>query len=306
MANHKTTLDSLFKPQSIALIGAAHTEEKLGGVILKSLLKFKGKVYPVNPKYKELMGIKAYPSAADVPEPVDLTIIMRPAAEVPEIISGLRDKTKVIIIMSSGFAEIGESRLQNEIKKIGKDVGVRILGPNCMGIYNPYHRLDTFFLPDNRLKRPKKGNVALVSQSGALLSCLLGALDASNSGISKAIGYGNAIDIDEADLFEYLAEDRRTDVVISYIESVGDGRKFIEKANALSKKKPLLILKSGKGESGQAAAFSHTGRLAGRYEVFHSILKQFGIQEAEDFDVLMDATKALAYQGKFTPPAPPP
>ena len=103
----KATLDSLFKPQSIALIGAAHTEEKLGGVILKSLLKFKGRVYPVNPKYKELMGIKAYPSAADIPEPVDLTIIMRPAAEVPEIISSLRDKTKTIIIMSSGFAETG-------------------------------------------------------------------------------------------------------------------------------------------------------------------------------------------------------
>lgn len=298
MASHKASLDSLFKPQSIALIGAAHTEEKLGGVILKSLLKFKGKVYPVNPKYKELMGIKAYPSAADIPEPVDLTIIMRPAAEVPEIISSLRDKTKTIIIMSSGFAETGENALQDEVKKAGRDIGARMLGPNCMGIYNPHHRLDTFFLPENRLKRPKKGNVSVVSQSGAILSCLLGALYASNSGISKAIGYGNAIDIDEADLFEYLAGDRRTDVVISYIESVGDGRKFIEKANALSKKKPLLILKSGKGESGQAAAFSHTGRLAGRYEVFHSILKQFGIQEAEDFDVLMDATKALAYQGQ--------
>ena len=301
----KATLDSLFKPQSIALIGAAHTEEKLGGVILKSLLKFKGRVYPVNPKYKELMGIKAYPAAADIPEPVDLTIIMRPAAEVPEIISSLRDKTKTIIIMSSGFAETGENALQDKVKKAGRDIGARMLGPNCMGLYNPYHRLDTFFLPENRLKRPKKGNVSVVSQSGAILSCLLGALDASNSGISKAIGYGNAIDIDEADLFEYLAGDRRTDVVISYIESVGDGRKFIEKAKALSKKKPLLILKSGKGESGQSAAFSHTGRLAGRYEVFHSILKQFGIQEAEDFDVLMDATKALAYQGKFTPPAPP-
>lgn len=298
MASHKASLDSLFKPQSIALIGAAHTEEKLGGVILKSLLKFKGKVYPVNPKYKELMGIKAYPSAADIPEPVDLTIIMRPAAEVPEIISGLRDKTKTIIIMSSGFAETGENALQDKVKKAGRDIGARMLGPNCMGIYNPHQRLDTFFLPENRLKRPKKGNVSVVSQSGAILSCLLGALYASNSGISKAIGYGNAIDIDEADLFEYLAGDRRTDVVISYIESVGDGRKFIEKANALSKKKPLLILKSGKGESGQAAAFSHTGRLAGRYEVFHSILKQFGIQEAEDFDVLMDATKALAYQGQ--------
>ena len=293
-------LDSLFKPKSVALIGAAHTEEKLGGVILKNLLKFKGSVYPVNPKYSELMGLKAYPSARDIPEPVDLAIIMRPAAEVPEVLRELAGKTKSVIIASSGFAEIGENEIQNEVIKTGKEIGVRILGPNCMGIYNPYHRLDTFFLPDERLKRPKKGNVAVVSQSGAILSCLLGALETSNTGVSKAIGYGNAIDINEADIYEYLAKDRNTGVVISYIESLGDGRKFIEKAKVLSEKKPLLILKAGKGVSGQAAAFSHTGRLAGKYEVFHSILRQFRIREVEDFDVLIDATKALAFQGQAT------
>ena len=140
--------------------------------------------------------------------------------------------------------------------------------------------------------------MAVVSQSGAILSCLLGALETSNTGVSKAVGYGNAIDIDEADIYEYLAKDRNTGVVISYIESLGDGRKFIEKAKILSGKKPLLILKAGKGLSGQAAAFSHTGRLAGKYEVFHSILRQFGIREVEDFDVLVDAAKALAFQGR--------
>ncbi|RJQ41467.1 MAG: CoA-binding protein [Nitrospiraceae bacterium] len=294
--NNNVSLDSLFKPKSIALIGAAHTEEKLGGVILKNLLKFKGAVYPVNPKYSELMGLKSYPSARDIPEPVDLAIIMRPAAEVPEILRELAGKAKSVIIASSGFAEIGENKIQNEVMKIGKEIGVRILGPNCMGIYNPSHRLDTFFLPDERLKRPKKGNVAVVSQSGAILSCLLGALETSNTGVSKAIGYGNAIDINEADIYEYLAKDKNTGVVISYIESLSDGRKFIEKAKILSEKKPLLILKAGKGVSGQAAAFSHTGRLAGRYEVFHSILRQFGIREVDDFDVLIDATKALAFQ----------
>lgn len=296
----KTNLDSLFKPKSIALIGAAHTEEKLGGVILKNLLKFKGAVYPVNPKYSELMGLKAYPSASDIPEPVDLAIIMRPAAEVPEILRELAGRAKSVIIASSGFAEIGENEIQNEVIKAGKEIGVRILGPNCMGIYNPSHRLDTFFLPDERLKRPKKGNVAVVSQSGAILSCLLGAIENSNTGVSKAVGYGNAIDINEADIYEYLANDKSTSVVISYIESLGDGRKFIEKAKILSEKKPLLILKAGKGVSGQAAAFSHTGRLAGKYEVFHSILRQFGIREVEDFDVLIDATKALAFQGRAT------
>lgn len=290
------SLDSLFKPKSIALIGAAHSEEKLGGVILKNLLKFKGSVYPVNPKYTELMGLKAYPTACDIPEPVDLAIIMRPAAEVPQILKELAGRTKSVIIASSGFAEVGETALQEEVKRIGEEIGIRILGPNCMGVYNPHKRLDTFFLPDERLKRPKKGNVAVVSQSGAILSCLLGAIENSNTGVSKAVGYGNAIDINEADIYEYLAKDRNTGVVISYIESLGDGRKFIEKAKILSEKKPLLILKAGKGVSGQAAAFSHTGRLAGKYEVFHSILKQFGVREVEDFDVLIDATKALSYQ----------
>lgn len=289
------SLDSFFKPKSVALIGAAHTEEKLGGVILKSLLKFKGEIYPVNPKYKELMGLKAYPSAGDIPE-VELAIIMRPSAEVPGILRELKGKTKSVLIMSSGFAEIGETGLQEEVKKIGKESGFRIVGPNCMGIYNPYHKLDTFFLPHARLRRPKSGNVSIVSQSGAILSCIMEEIRKSNAGVSKIVGYGNAVDVDESDIYDYFAEDKKTDVVISYIESVGDGRKFVEKAKALTDKKPLLILKSGKSSSGEVAAFSHTGRLAGRYEVFHSILRQFGIQEADDFEGLLDATKALSYQ----------
>lgn len=289
------SLNYLFNPKSIALIGAAHTEEKLGGVILKNLLKFKGSIYPVNPRYKELMGLKGYASVKDI-SPVDLAIIIRPASEVPEILRGLEGKAKCVIIASSGFAEIGEIGLQNEVGRIGKEIGIRILGPNCMGLFNPYQRLDTFFLPYERLKRPKKGNVAVVSQSGAILSCLLSAVRHANTGVSKAIGYGNAVDIDESDLYEYFAEDENTDVVVSYIESIGSGRKFIEKAKMLSKKKSLVVLKSGKGMSGQAAAFSHTGRLAGRYEVFHSIMKQFKINEVRDFDELVDATKALSYQ----------
>jgi acyl-CoA synthetase (NDP forming) len=293
------SLDYLFKPESIALIGAAHSEEKLGGVILRNLLRFKGRVYPVNPNYPELMGLRSYASMQDIPEAVDLTIIMRPAAEVPEILKGLKGRTKSVIIASSGFAEIGRNELQDEVQRIGKEINARILGPNCMGLYNSHHNLDTFFLPHERLKRPKKGNAAVVSQSGAILSCILSGLREANAGVSKAIGYGNAIDIDESDIYEYFAEDKNTAVVISYVESLGDGRKFIEKAKALSEKKPLIILKSGKGESGQAAAFSHTGRLAGRYEVFNSILRQFGLKEAMDFDELIDATKALSYQRPF-------
>jgi acyl-CoA synthetase (NDP forming) len=169
-----------------------------------------------------------------------------------------------------------------------------------MGIFNPASRLDTFFISPERMKRPKRGNVAILSQSGAIMASLFETLRASRIGISKAVGYGNALDIDESDLYEHMLNDRETDVVVSYIESLGDGRRFIEEAKKLSGKKSLVILKSGKGESGSAAAYSHTGRLAGRYEVFRSILRQFGIMEAGDFDEMMDATKTLSYQRPST------
>src|SRR5512139_1144825 len=132
-----SSLASLFSPGSVALIGAAHTEIKLGGVVLKNLLKLRGKVYPVNPKYDELMGLKSYRTAKDIPAPVDLAIIMRPAPEVPEILRELEGRAKTAIVVSSGFAEVGEEGLQAEVKTIGRELGIRLLGPNCMGIFNP-------------------------------------------------------------------------------------------------------------------------------------------------------------------------
>lgn len=292
-------LDCLFNPKSIALIGAAHTEEKLGGIILKNLLRFRGMVYPVNPNYNELMGLKAFRSVQEISGFVDLCIIIRPANEVNAIFKELKGKTGCVIVVSSGFSEIGNTGPQDELKRLGREANIRILGPNCMGLFNPHKSLDTFFLPHERLRRPGKGNTAIVSQSGAILSCLLGAMQSSNIGVSKAVTYGNAIDIDESDLYEYLADDAQTDVVISYIESVGDGRRFIEKAKKLSGKKSLIILKSGKSQSGQSAAFSHTGRLAGRYEVFSSIIRQSEISEVSDLDELIDSAKALSYQKPF-------
>lgn len=291
-----TDLDSLFYPKSVALIGASATEEKLGGIVLKNLLGLKGRVYPVNPNYPELMGLKAYPSINDVPETVDLSIIMRPAAEVPEIIRRHAGKARFALIVSAGFAEIGASELQEELAQIGRDAGVRLVGPNCLGIYNPYHGLDTMFLPHSCLRKPGKGNVAIVSQSGAVMVCLLEAVRRANTGVSKVFNYGNAVDLDASDIYEYLAGDRETRVVISYLESVGNGRRFIEAAKRLGDAKPLVVLKAGKGSSGQKAAFSHTGRLAGSYEVFRSILRQFRIREAPDYESLLDAAKALSCQ----------
>ncbi|MFN3396554.1 MAG: CoA-binding protein, partial [Thermodesulfovibrionales bacterium] len=226
-------LESLFNPASIALIGASHSEEKLGGVILKNLLRFKGKVYPVNPRYSELMGIRSYPSVMDIPEKIDLSIIIRPADEVPGIIRQLKGKTSTVIIESAGFAEIGKVDLQKEVKVLGGEYGLRILGPNCMGILNPYKRLDTFFLSQERLRRPGKGNIAVISQSGAILSCLVGEIASIKRGISIAVGYGNAVDINESDILEYLLHERKTEVVITYIEGLTDGRLFVEKAREL-------------------------------------------------------------------------
>jgi acyl-CoA synthetase (NDP forming) len=287
-------LDYLFSPRSVALIGAAHSEQKLGGVMLKNLLRFRGEVYPVNPRYQELMGLKAYPAVTGIPKPFDLAIVMRPAPEVPGLLRELAERAKCVIIVSAGFAEVGEKGLQEEVRQVVRETGLRVLGPNCMGVFNPYRNLDTFFLTHERLRRPKRGNVAVVSQSGAILGSLMGPMRSSHIGVSKVIGYGNAVDIDEADLYEYFAHDPSVNVVVSYIESVGDGRKFLTNAKRLSESKPFLLLKAGKGESGGAAAFSHTGRLAGRYEVFHSLLKQQGIREATDFEELIDGAKALS------------
>lgn len=291
-----SSLDFLFDPERIALIGAAHTEEKLGGIVLKNLLRFRGKVYPVNPKYRELMGVPAFAAINDIPERVDTAIIMRPAEEVPGILKELKDRATSAIIVSSGFSETGREDLQNEVQHIGREAGIRLLGPNCMGVYNIRRRLDTFFISYEKLKRPKQGNIALLSQSGAVMTCLFESIRDSNTGVAKAVGIGNAVDIDIPDIYEYFAHDPDTAIVISYIESLGDGRRFIEAAKRLSERKSLIVLKSGKGSIGQAAAYSHTGRLAGKYEVFNSIMRQFGIKEVNNFDELIDAAKALSYQ----------
>ncbi|MRR54916.1 MAG: CoA-binding protein [Deltaproteobacteria bacterium] len=289
-------LDPLFFPKSIALIGASPHEEKLGGIALRNLLRTKKNVYPVNPKYEDVLGTRCYPSIREIPEAVDLSIIMRPAVEVPGILAEHAGKARFVLIVSAGFAEVGNNALQKEIVRIGRELKLRLIGPNCLGIFNPHHRLDTLFLPPENLKRPRRGNVAVVSQSGAVMMCILDAVRMANTGVSKAINYGNAVDLDAAEIFEYLAVDDSTEVVVSYLESVADGRRFLEAARFLSARKPLLILKAGKGAGGRAAAFSHTGRLAGDYRVFHSLMKQSGLREALDFDDLLDAAKAVSYQ----------
>ncbi|MEA5115222.1 MAG: acetate--CoA ligase family protein [Geobacteraceae bacterium] len=289
-------LDRLFFPKTVALVGASPDKAKLGGIVLRNLLSLKGRVFPVNPRYDEILSLPSFPSAGSLPEPVDLCVIMRPAAEVPGILAELRGKARFALIVSAGFAETGAAALQSEIVRIASEAGVRLVGPNCLGVYNPFHRLDTMFLPHENMKRPKRGNVAVVSQSGAMMICLLDAIRIANTGVSRAVNYGNAADLDAPEVYEYLAGDEGTAVVVSYLESVNDGRRFLDAARFLSQRKPLLVLKAGKGAGGSAAAFSHTGRLAGNYEVFRSLLAHYGIREVAGFDEMLDAAKAVSYQ----------
>lgn len=290
-------LENLFNPQGIALIGASHSEGKLGGVILENLLQYgRDRIYPVNPHYDELAGIRCYRQIKDLPDTARLAVIVRPAPEVPGIIRELAGKSKCAVIISAGFTEAGRADLQEELKRAATEAGIRVLGPNCLGMFYPANHLDTSFLPPGRPVRPKSGNLGVTSQSGSVMGSIYEALASSNTGVSKTVHYGNAADIDEGDLYDYFCQDSETGVVISYIESVGDGRRFVEKAATLASKKPLLILKAGKGTSGVKAAYSHTGRLAGSYEIFSSILSQFHIREAQDFESLIDSAKALSYQ----------
>ena len=289
-------LDALFSPRSIALIGASPDTAHLAGIVFANLRAFPGRLYPVTPRHREIGGLAAYPAIRDLPEPVDLSVILRPAAEVPRLLEEHAGRSRWAVIVSAGFAEAGASARQEEIARLGRELGIRLVGPNCLGVFNPFHRLDTFFLPHDRFRRPKRGQVAVVSQSGALLICLLEALALAGRGVSRGINYGNAVDLDAPELFDYLADDPTTGVVVAYLESVGDGRRFVAAAQALARRKPLLVLKAGKGEGGQHAAYSHTGRLAGRYEVFRSVMDQCGIRTVGDFEELLDAAHALSQQ----------
>lgn len=291
-----TGLDRLFCPRSVALVGASSDPGKPAGIALANLARFRGRFYPVNPRCDELQGLPCYPSVRALPETVDLSVIMRPAPEVPASVREHRGKARCVLVVSAGFAETGERALQEELAAAVREAEVRLLGPNCLGVFSPSCRLDTFFLPPGGFRRPGRGNCAVVSQSGAVVVSILDAVGRMGVGISRAINYGNAVDIDAPEVYDHLADDAATELVVSYLESVGDGRRFVAAAQRLSAAKPLLVLKGGKGSGGGAAAYSHTGRLAGSYEVFSSILRMAGIREVHDFDGLLDATRALSRQ----------
>jgi len=295
-------ISGFFNPKSIAVIGASTKPGKIGYAVLKNLLDFYnngGKVYPINPKAEEILGLKAYKSILDVPGNVDMAVVVIRSENVPAIIDDCAKKgVRNIVIISGGFKELGGKfrDLEVEIAERAKKHGIRIIGPNCIGVYDPRTKVDTFFQPKERMLRPGPGSVAFLTQSGTYGIILLEWSAIDGLGVSKFVSYGNKMDVDEADLLLYLLEDEETKVIGVYLEGLGDGRKFFEAAKKVTKKKPVIVLRGGWSELAARAALSHTGFLGGKGRIYEAAFKQSGIIQARSLEELYDMTKALAKQ----------
>ena len=289
----KHDLDSFFKPKSIAVVGASKDSRKIGHAALKNILisDYPCDLYPINPHEDEILGLKCYHKLTDVPKPIDLVLICVPAKIVPQIIrDSIEKKVKHIIIISSGFSEVGNKKLEEEIQDLIKDTKIRVLGPNTMGYKNASDGLDASFV----FGEPRKGNLSLISQSGALGIGMIYLANNEFVGVSKIIGVGNKLDIDDDDLIEYFSRDPDTKVIGLYIEAVKDGRKFMNSIKAC--KKPVLVVKAGRSKAGARATASHTGSMAGSDQIYSAAIKQAGGIRCRDIVELFDIARALAGQ----------
>lgn len=288
-------LDTFFKADRIAVIGASREEGKVGNVIFKNFLEdFDKDVFPVNPNADELLGYKSYASVRDVPGKIELAVICIPAKFVPKTVIECGKKgIRHVIVISAGFKEVGNDRLSKELHKALEKYDIKCIGPNCLGVYSSKGHVDTLFLPKDRLRRPKEGVISFVSQSGASGSAILDLAAAENFGFSKFVSYGNALNIDESDLIEYLGQDPDTGVICLYVEGVQDGRKFLDVCKKVAQKKPVIAIKGGVTEAGKKAALSHTGSLAGSAEVYFGAFKQAGITVADSLEEVFDYMKVF-------------
>ena len=315
MPKNMEILDKFFNPKGVAIIGASATEGKPGNVTLKNFIEnkekgiLKAEIYPVNPKHKEILGLKCYKSVTDIPGSVDLAVVIVPAPFVPQVMEDCGKKgIKAAIIISAGFSEIGNVELENKVKEICERHGIRVIGPNGLGVFDAYTGVDTMFVPQYKeaegklmlaTPRPDKGYITLISQSGAFGVAALDYMKGEGIGVSKFISYGNKMDVDEADLMEYLAKDPTTKAILIYVESIENGRRFMKAAKKVVKEKPIVVFKAGRTEAGSRAAASHTAALAGSDRVYDAAFKQCGVVRAETMEDFFDFGKALAMQ----PPA---
>lgn len=295
-------MDLFFNAKSVALIGASPEAGKIGNSVLQSLAKhdYKGNVFPVNAKgYQEIMGIKAYKNLDEIDEQIDVVVVTVDLKFVPDLLKSCgRKNIHNMVIISGGGKELGGDRaaIENEIKKSSSQLKVRIIGPNCIGMFNADNRLDCAFQGHERMLRPQRGEVAFLSQSGTVGIAFMETSD--SFGMSKMISYGNRSDVDEADMIWYLGEDPSTKVIGLYVEGLGDGRKFMNAAKKviIEKNKPILVFKNGRTTRGAKQAASHTGSLGGSYNVVRGALEQANIISLDSYEELTGSLKALTWQ----------
>ena len=287
-------LNRVFRPQSVAIVGGSPVPNKIGNVLMKNFLdsRFMGKLYAVNPKYEEVLGVPCYPSVLKIPGSVDCVIVATPAETVPQIIEDCgKKKVGGVIVLSGGFEEVGRQDLADALKKISERYTLPIIGPNCLGIFDPYTRVDSVFLPMFKLQRPGPGDIAFITQSGAVGSTVLDLSAHYGMGVSKFISYGNGTVLDECDMLEFLENDKETKIIILYLEGVKDGKRLLEWMKRVNPKKPIVALKAGKGSGAMKAARSHTGNLAGNYMAYKAAFRQAKVTEADGLDELFDFVK---------------
>ena len=291
-------LDYIFNPKSIAVVGASTEPTKLGNRILSNLVnrEYSGRLFPINPHNKEMMGFRVYSSVVEVPEAIDLAVIVVPAAAALQAMEECVNKgVKGAVVITSGFAETGARgrELQEKMVEIAHKGGLRFVGPNCEGVFNASANIDLTFAA----KSPRKGGISFVSQSGAI-----GANTMFRWGFERGVGFnifcssGNEADLGSADYLEYVGQDRNTRVVMMYVEGIKKGRAFLEAAKKISQMKPIVLMKGGKTEAGSRAVSSHTGVLSGSSVVFDAVCKQTGIVKVDDIDELFDVSMTFETQ----------
>ncbi len=288
-------LSQLLRAESIAVVGATPKEGKIGRMVLENLIRagYKGRIYPINPRYNEVLGLRSYPSLTSIPGRVDIAVVAVPAGIVPSVIDDAVAKgVNVVIVLSAGFSEAGRRDLEEEIVKRARRGNVRIIGPNCAGISIPGMGLHASF---EELFKP--GSIALIGQSGAYLTALAELLSSRGVGVSFYASLGNRVDVGEEELVEILIDHEDTKVIALYIEGLreGQGTRLLRIAKKAVNSKPVVVHKAGWSSAGARAALSHTGSLAGSYEVYKAAFKQAGLILVDDMDLMADVAEFFAW-----------
>ncbi|MGB2864114.1 MAG: acetate--CoA ligase family protein [Sedimentisphaerales bacterium] len=291
------SLESFFNPKSIAIVGASRQKGKVGYEILVNMIGagYEGEIFPVNPKADTIKGLKCYPDLQSIGKAPDLAVIIIPAKFVPAMMQQcVKVGAKSVIIITAGFKEVGDEgrELEKQVVRIARQAGIKIIGPNCLGVIAPANKLNASFGGD----LPAEGVIGYLSQSGALLAAILDMANANSIGFSKLVSIGNKADVDELDLIKALGEDEDTKVIAGYLESITDGNAFVSQAERISHDKPILLMKSGGTQAGAQAASSHTGSLAGSETAYECVFERAGIIRCDSIKEQFDYAQAFADQ----------